>query len=88
MSRIPATYTGLQTALLALLPKDGTPVTVAALAKTLAVSEYQVTTALFDPYLAYEVDFDVLADAYSAPRNPGRPLKPAYSPQFTGAITY
>ena len=57
----------LQARLLALLPKDGTPVTVCELASTLYVSEYQVTSALFDPYLAHEVDYDIRRDAYSLP---------------------
>ena len=77
----------LQTRLLALLPKDGTPVTVCQLASTLCVSEYRVTSALFDPYLAHQVDYDVLTDAYSAPQ-PLRPLKKAYSPQVTCASSY
>ena len=57
----------LHARLLALLPKDGTPVTVGQLASTLRVSEYQVTSALFDPYLAHEVDYDIRRDAYSLP---------------------
>lgn len=67
MNTIHRTYSGLQVALMALLPKDCTPVTVRQLAKATAVSQYQVTTALFDPYLAHEVDYDIRADAYSAP---------------------
>ena len=67
MTEPQTTINGLQVALLALLPKDGTPVTVGQLASTLRVSEYQVTSALFDPYLAHEVDYDIRRDAYSLP---------------------
>lgn len=68
MRRLPAAYTGLQISLLALLPKDGTPMTVAWLAKAAAVTEPQVTNALFDPYMAKAVNFDVRADAYFVER--------------------
>ncbi len=63
---------GLQTDLLALLPANGQPVTVQALAKAAGVSEFRVTSALFDPYLAHQVDYDVRRDAYSLPVPQGR----------------
>lgn len=92
MSRIPKTRTGLQITLLALLPRDGTPVTVHRLAKATAVSEYQVTNAFFDLYLDREVNFDVRADAYSAakqqaPATSGCKALPDFgTPRQPGAI--
>lgn len=68
MNRLPSSFDGLQIALLALLPKDGTPMTVHRLAKATGAKEFEVTNALFGPYMAHEVNFDVRADAYSAPR--------------------
>ena len=58
---------GLQAGLLAQLPKDGAPRTVKALAEAAGVSEFRVTSALFDPYLAHQVDYDIRRDAYSLP---------------------
>lgn len=57
----------LQTDLLALLPANGQPVTVQALAEATGVSDYRVTSALFEPYLAHQVDYDIRRDAYSLP---------------------
>ena len=68
MNQVTQPYTGLQVTLLALLPQDGTPVTVRSLAAATSLSEYQVTNAFFDLYLAHQVDYDVRIDAYSAPR--------------------
>lgn len=79
MKRMPRTKTGLQLVLIGLLPKDGTPVTVHRLANVTGVSEYMVTSALFEPYLAHEVDFDLQLDAYS------RPTKPAAAAQVLQA---
>ncbi len=70
MTCITTDPTGLQADLLALLPKDGARVTVTRLARETGVSAYQVTSALFAPYLAHEVDFDIRADAYSRPPLP------------------
>jgi hypothetical protein len=67
MSRLPE-FDGLQISLLALLPKDGTPVTVAKLAEASAADEAEVIHSLLDPFMAGDVIFDVLADAYSARR--------------------
>jgi len=68
MSRLPGTYNGLQVSLLALLPKDGTRVTVAQLARATGVSQPAVTNELFGPYMAKAVNFDVRADAYFVER--------------------
>lgn len=59
---------GLQITLLALLPKDGTPMTVAKLAAATAADEGDVISALIDPFMVGDVIFDVRADAYSARR--------------------
>jgi len=67
MSRLPE-FNGLQVALMALLPKDGAPKTVAALARETAADESEVIHALIDPFMAGDVIFDVRADAYSARR--------------------
>lgn len=87
MNTFPLIYNRLQLALLALLPADGMPVTVSALAEAEGVSDYRVTCALFDPYLAHQVDYDVCLDAYSAPQPRGL-LNKAYSPQMAGASSY
>ena len=62
----------LQTELLALLPANGAPRSVKALAEAAGVSDYRVTSALFDPYLAHQVDYDIRRDAYSLPLPPLR----------------
>lgn len=67
MNTITTEPDSLQTDLLALLPANGRPVTVQALADAMGVSDYRVTSALFDPYLAHQVDYDVRRDAYSLP---------------------
>ena len=54
--------------LLALLPKDGTPVTVAALAAAAAVPPGVVTDTLFDTWFAGGIAFDMRTDTYSAIR--------------------
>jgi hypothetical protein len=58
----------LQVTLLALLPKDGTPVTVAALACDAGTEQGYVIHALIAPFMKGDVIFDVRADAYSARR--------------------
>ncbi|MFI5448061.1 hypothetical protein [Polaromonas sp. UC242_47] len=58
MNRVPA-FDGLQISLLALLPKDGTPVTVTTLAETTAAEPSAVIEALLDPFMAGNVIFDV-----------------------------
>lgn len=57
----------LQIALIALLPKGGERRTVAELAKAAAITPEAVTAALFDPYMARQVDFDVRTDTYFIP---------------------
>ncbi len=58
----------LLVALLALLPKDGTPMTVKQLATATAVSQPTVTNVLFDTWFAKEIEFDVQTDSYFMPR--------------------
>jgi len=53
-------------ALLALLPKDGTPMTVNALAKAAGVGPRAVTEALFGEWRAGRLHFDVRTDTYTA----------------------
>ena len=57
---------GLRVALLALLPKDGTRLSVAHLAQATGASQPAVTNALFEPYMARQVNFDVRSDSYFA----------------------
>jgi hypothetical protein len=64
---LPVLYTGLQLALLALLPKDGSRRAVKVLAFYAQVSMQEVADALFDLYLAHVVDYDVVGDAFSVP---------------------
>lgn len=54
----------LRVALLALLPSDGTPVTVARLAEQACVGTGDVTDALFDDYLAGRIGFHVRTDQF------------------------
>lgn len=54
----------IRIALLALLPKDGTPISVAQLASTAFVSKSHVTDALFDDYMDGRLGFDVRADKF------------------------
>ena len=55
---------GLRFTLLALLPKDGTPRTVAYLAKATGSQPGEVVDALLDHYMAGDLEFDIRADAY------------------------
>lgn len=61
------TLAQLRIALLALIPKTGTPVTTADLARHAAASEEEVAEALFDPWNTGDLVFDMAADAYSHP---------------------
>lgn len=64
----PVIYTDLQLTLLALLPEDGSHVSVAALGAAAAVSSDAVADAFFDLYLAHVVDYHVRGDMFSLPR--------------------
>lgn len=55
---------GLRIVLLALLPKDGTPRTVAELSATTGAKTPAIVDALLDDYMAGALEFDVRADAY------------------------
>ena len=55
---------GLRFTLLALLPKDGTPRTVAYLANATGAQPGEVIDALLDHYMAGDLEFDLHADAY------------------------
>ncbi len=59
----------LRIALLALLPKDGTPKTVAELAAATFVDPRDVTDALFDDFLDGHLEFDVRADTFAAKKH-------------------
>lgn len=54
----------LRIVLLALLPKDGEPRTVAALAAAAQTDKQSVSDALFDDYMDGRLGFDVLTDAF------------------------
>lgn len=62
---------GLRFTLLALLPKDGTPRTVAYLAGATGAQPCEVIDALLDHYMAGALEYDVLADAYRMNRREG-----------------
>lgn len=62
---------GLRFTLLALLPKDGTPRTVAYLASATGSQPGEVVDALLDHYMAGALDFDLRADAYRLNRTQG-----------------
>lgn len=59
-----STHAQLLVTLLALLPKDGTPVTVAALATAAGISQARVTNTLFDTWYAGQVGYDMPRDSY------------------------
>lgn len=59
-------YSRLRVALLALVPRDGTPISVGALATMTATHKTAVTDALFDDYMSGSLGFDVLADTFFA----------------------
>lgn len=54
----------LRITLLALLPKDGTPMTVAALSAASGINARAIIDALLDDYMAGALEFDVRSDAY------------------------
>ena len=56
----------LRITLLALLPKDGSPVKVAELARQAQATADQVTNALFADYLDREIAFDIRTDTFRA----------------------
>lgn len=60
------THAQLLFTLLALLPKDGTLVTVAALATAAVTTPNVVTDTLFDTWFAGHVGFDMPTDTYFA----------------------
>lgn len=64
-TEFPTLYTGLQLDLRALLPADGSRISVQALADAAGISSDAVADALFDLYLAHTVDYDVLSDSFS-----------------------
>ena len=68
MSTNTAAAAQLLVTLLALLPKDGTPVKVAALATAAGVSQPTVTNVLFDTWYAGHVGYDMPRDSYFAIR--------------------
>lgn len=61
----------LRITLLALLPKDGTPMKVADLARMSGSSSRQVTDALFGDYLDGQIGFDIRTDSFSAHKQGG-----------------
>lgn len=58
------TQAQLLVTLLALLPKDGTPITVRALAAAAATSTAMVTHTLFDDWYAGRIGYDMPRDSY------------------------
>lgn len=58
----------LRQQLMPLLPPDGTPVSITALARMTETAPWQVIQALIDDYLDGHLDFDVRADAFSMPK--------------------
>lgn len=56
----------LRIVLLALLPKDGTPIKVVDLARLSGSSSRQVTEVLYPGHLDKEVEFDIHTDTFRA----------------------
>ncbi|MGS5088257.1 hypothetical protein ACVC7V_17380 [Hydrogenophaga sp. A37] len=64
---------GLRIVLLALLPKDGRPRTVAELSANTGANSASIVDALLDDYMAGALEFDVRADAYRLSTTKARP---------------
>lgn len=65
---MPRPLAGLRTTLLALLPKDGTPIRLAALARVAAAPAEQVIEALHDALVDRQATYDISTDSYAAQR--------------------
>lgn len=73
-------YSPLQIALIALLPKDGTPVRVADLARAASMTEWDVTEELRGPWLDDDaIRYSVQTDSFSAIRATD-PIQPRKQP--------
>jgi hypothetical protein len=71
---------------LALLPKDGTPVATAELARLAGVQPFEVMDALFELWEAGELAFDQAADTYSYQRPHRQEAAPNQMPLFAADI--
>jgi len=65
---MPRPLAGLRTTLLALLPKDGTPIALAALSRVAAAPAEQVVEALHDALVQGLATYDISTDSYAAKR--------------------
>lgn len=65
---MPRPLAGLCTTLLALLPKDGTPIALAALSRVVAAPAEQVVEALHDALVQGLATYDPSTDSYAAQR--------------------
>jgi hypothetical protein len=61
-------YSPVQIALIALLPKDGSQVRVAELARAVSMTEWDVTEELREPWFDGFIDYSVQTDSFSAKR--------------------
>ena len=64
MTELDAKFNVLYVTLIALLPEDGTPMTVAALAQATGALQSNVVGVLMGPYMAGHINFDIKTDSY------------------------
>lgn len=62
----PVELNQLRIVLVALLPKDGSPMTVSSLAAAAGVHHATVTNALYEEWFSKRVDYAVETDSYRA----------------------
>lgn len=66
MTELDAKFNVLYVTLMALLPKDGTPLSVAELVQATGAAQTHVIGVLMGPYMAGALGFDIHTDSYFA----------------------
>lgn len=66
MTELDAKFNALYVSLIALLPKDGTPLTVAELVQATGAAQTNVIGVLMGPYMEGRIGFCVKTDSYFA----------------------
>ena len=66
MTELDAKFNALYVSLMALLPKDGTPLTVAELVQATGAAQTNVIGLLMGPYMEGRIGFCVKTDTYFA----------------------
>ena len=68
MTELDAKFNDLYVSLMALLPEDGTPMTVAELVRATGAAQTNVIGVLMGPYMEGRIGFCVKTDTYFATR--------------------